>query len=991
VKIGKEAAVPDTYIDVAATPGTLRAALIAEASGSAGSWKVFRLATGSHVNDLDSASIREKAYFRITAQDGATPTVELDNVSGLNLYNNANHWQIDANVTWQCNAGAANSAFTLLAKNTGWIQNIDIRCPVVGNANTAYVIKCVEPGGADWTFTGTFSGGNAASTIFGYGVGALGGTWRVASGAVISSVLSVVNPRCPVTAYVYGTRVSTFHRLADCDATVGATVITYNNLLTGALGSAVEGVWHVGAGVTCSTRLRAWHNTLVGATGKALYHNFSGAITELKFQNNILCEVTQGTDYQAKANFTQGGNIARACAFNGGSGGGDYTVVVPELVGFTNEGAGDYSLLWGAGTAPALRKAWDHCSSVGVTDDYIGTARPQSVAYDAGCYEAVQRDCGVVDATQIDNTHADVTFVPVSGSTALPLEASGEDPTNWSCATTGTPLFVDSVIKQVANRYRVQFDRGLDNETVTVTALGTMVSDQGGVCNNPTGNAQFIVPEIDCGIATITVTGSNTLAVEFAPAPGGSAIPVQASAETETNWGIATNAPGLFGALILNTAIRSTDYIYLLTFGRDFVDGEYITLTTSAIATNLGGNCDTPPTGSVSLGITGAGELEGPLAALLGATGHLLAQMAGTLTTRLRTTLNRTATTIDVESTLGFPDSGTLVIEREYIPYTGRLATSFTGCTRDTTNNAATYPVGWSPWPIGTQVYSMDQQWSSTDQAISDTRFADCQTEMLDWVAADAGSPRLLREMSVAGLRMFLSTLWFLDRTTWWSVFRVLETMYSWVDLSGTDGFWQLSGGQWWFKSAGLNIATSRNLHDNWIWIDDKLCRIIQADHGVVLTSLLLEPVDWPFWEGITHDHDTHSWRVVPFRLMQTLGGTYISTGGHPLLREKAGALDIFLYACNSEFPFTYLMQDSTQKIVLLDDRPIAGKLMSDTPGPFDPGPYAAGMENDPGNPSFGLMKAPLYSLAPYRKATKGVLADVISAGIRVEVYDMTI
>jgi hypothetical protein len=154
---------------------------------------------------------------------------------------------------------------------------------------------------------------------------------------------------------------------------------------------------------------------------------------------------------------------------------------------------------------------------------------------------------------------------------------------------------------------------------------------------------------------------------------------------------------------------------------------------------------------------------------------------------------------------------------------------------------------------------------------------------------------------------------------------------------------------------------------------------------------LLLEPVDWPFWEGITHDHDTHSWRVVPFRLMQTLGGTYISTGGHPLLREKTGALDIFLYACNSEFPFTYLMQDSTQKIVLLDDRPIAGKLMSHTPGPFDPGPYAAGMENDPGNPSFGLMKAPLYSLAPYRKATKGVLADVISAGIRVEVYDMTI
>lgn len=52
------------------------------------------------------------------------------------------------------------------------------------------------------------------------------------------------------------------------------------------------------------------------------------------------------------------------------------------------------------------------------------------------------------------------------------------------------------------------------------------------------------------------------------------------------------------------------------------------------------------------------------------------------LQTELVGTINRTATTINVKSTTGWPSSGELYIGTECIGYTGTTSTSFTGCTR---------------------------------------------------------------------------------------------------------------------------------------------------------------------------------------------------------------------------------------------------------------------------------------------------------------------
>jgi len=54
----------------------------------------------------------------------------------------------------------------------------------------------------------------------------------------------------------------------------------------------------------------------------------------------------------------------------------------------------------------------------------------------------------------------------------------------------------------------------------------------------------------------------------------------------------------------------------------------------------------------------------------------------GLAATKLDGALSNNATTINVESTVGFLTADAIVIEEEKVTYTGKTATSFTGCTR---------------------------------------------------------------------------------------------------------------------------------------------------------------------------------------------------------------------------------------------------------------------------------------------------------------------
>lgn len=98
----------------------------------------------------------------------------------------------------------------------------------------------------------------------------------------------------------------------------------------------------------------------------------------------------------------------------------------------------------------------------------------------------------------------------------------------------------------------------------------------------------------DCGIATIVQTGHRVARVTFAP-DGGAAKPTIADATDHTKY---TTYSVPSSTLAVQTASRVSDYVYDLLFDGELVGGSAYTINTSAIATDLGGYCDSPEVGS---------------------------------------------------------------------------------------------------------------------------------------------------------------------------------------------------------------------------------------------------------------------------------------------------------------------------------------------------------------------------------------------------------
>ncbi len=137
--------------------------------------------------------------------------------------------------------------------------------------------------------------------------------------------------------------------------------------------------------------------------------------------------------------------------------------------------------------------------------------------------------------------------------------------------------------------------------------------------------------------------------------------------------------------------------------------------------------------------------------------------------------LNASDTTINVASTTGFPATGTILIDAEVITYTGTTSTSFTGCTRGTSqttaavhaqrltapNTYASIPVqlvtafaGTSGWGIAsTNEFGVGQQlrlWSS-DNYGEDLVFAPRGGHIYYWDRNTSTFPRAVLLNSVGG------------------------------------------------------------------------------------------------------------------------------------------------------------------------------------------------------------------------------------------------
>ena len=120
-----------------------------------------------------------------------------------------------------------------------------------------------------------------------------------------------------------------------------------------------------------------------------------------------------------------------------------------------------------------------------------------------------------------------------------------------------------------------------------------------------------------------------------------------------------------------------------------------VSFGTAATSSATGGGASVNAAYEISVGLPvytlgngwGAGPWNG---SSLGAGATTLAVTAGTGVTK-NVYLNAIATTINVASTTSFPAAGTIQIEWEIITYTGKTATSFTGCTRGTNGSIASF------------------------------------------------------------------------------------------------------------------------------------------------------------------------------------------------------------------------------------------------------------------------------------------------------------
>lgn len=353
------------------------------------------------------------------------------------------------------------------------------------------------------------------------------------------------------------------------------------------------------------------------------------------------------------------------------------------------------------------------------------------------------------------------------------------------------------------------------------------------------------------------------------------------------------------------------------------------------------------------------------LPALTRAAAGIFAGIGGTASTRLIAPLSRTDTAIRVETTAGWPDTGVVEIEGERIPYAYRNGQVVWGCTRDA-ENIAIYPQLAAPRPVGTEVrcVAASRQFSALEQANLERRLSTATGTMGERLAKDRGAARILAEQTSADVIGAAKVLWYLDRNTWWALYRVLRAALGWGQVSGTDASVEVDPVGTWLVCPGL--VTHKPI-DRWIEIEGNICHVVTGTDASGTMKLLLSEESGPYWQahGLTHGMTGVSYSLMPFRIVPIRGGVLVDGSGNETAEESASAVGVYLYLSASDIPMTYFM-DSADKIVGYDpaglERPIAGKLMAD--------------ENVSGTDVW-----PLYIIEPFVDEVRGLISDVVTAG----------
>jgi hypothetical protein len=518
--------------------------------------------------------------------------------------------------------------------------------------------------------------------------------------------------------------------------------------------------------------------------------------------------------------------------------------------------------------------------------------------------------------------------------------------------------------------------------TVVTLYSTDVATDQSGYCNDP-DNGSVEAGAYDCQIASLAFV-NRTIVVTFAPEPGvGTPVPDAESVTDPENWAIlgGVSLGGLFrggredGAIVIDRIDPdpgADPLVWRVVTARAIFPGETIQADASAVATDLGGTCGYA--GSATDVIPGTGvayeDAEPMLSATIAACATAMSVVVGRPTSRLRVPLAiDELTEVGVESTLGWPEAGTIMVQGERIDYTTRYPDGVRGLTRDTAR-AGLYAVNdQQPWPILTEVVVIDPPWwSQAASAKNDLVPSRAVGIGLDRLAADMGVPRPLANMSEADLQEYVQSRTWKSLSVPYDISRVLRAMFRWAESSGADTAIEV-GGRVWLPLTG--VAFDESLFDRPIDIGGTICRIVTAKDVDGTAHVLIDGVAGALHgTGALAGGVLYAWSLLAFRC-DGKGGVAVGDDGSEGASQKAARVDIALYPDDgAEVPYTYMMESGE----VSDGRPIAGITLSDVTVPS--------VEDDEGSPVYGEWKAPFFMLDPYASVVETVTRDVFAAGV---------
>ena len=272
---------------------------------------------------------------------------------------------------------------------------------------------------------------------------------------------------------------------------------------------------------------------------------------------------------------------------------------------------------------------------------------------------------------------------------------------------------------------------------------------------------------------------------------------------------------------------------------------------------------------------------QGILRTLIDATGKAIEGLVGRPQTRLTRAFSSDDSDVVVETTVGFPDTGELVISGRRLKYSGRYGDRF-----------LVQSVEDGVWHADESeaVQLLSRGDNGLDSARKSLYLGTAVNRDLDRLGMTlAGVGRAWKEMDDDTYREVVRALHYKAPGVPESVMRVLRALLGWMRRA--EGTAQGMGNQ--IEDGDLAGMVE---HGDLVEVDGVMLCVRKVDGNTI--TFMNRPGPW--WEAAALEKDSHEWRLPPF-----------------IIDERTGRLDVIVYAESALLPSGYILEatDSSGEI----------------------------------------------------------------------------